>query len=62
LDKTKKLKEYGANVINEPIVIDKQIITSWNPSTAIDVVFKLLELLTSKKQSDYIRNIMGFSI
>ena len=57
-----KLKEYGVNVINEPIVIDQKIITSWNPSTAIDVAFKLLELLTSKKQSDFIRNIMGFGI
>ena len=57
-----KLKEYGVNVINEPIVIDQTIITSWNPSTAMDVAFKLLELLTSKKQSDYIRNIMGFGI
>lgn len=57
-----KLKEYGVNVINEPIVIDQKIITSWNPSTAIDVAFKLLELLTSKKQSDYIREIMGFGI
>lgn len=56
------LKEYGVNVINEPIVIDQKIITSWNPSTAIDVAFKLLELLTSKKQSDFIRNIMGFVI
>ena len=55
-----QLKYYGVNVINEPIVIENNIITSWNPSTAIDVSLKLLELLTSKDQSFYIRKIMGF--
>ena len=54
------LKEFGANVLNQPIVIDGNIITSWNPSTGIDVALKLLELLTSKEKSDYIREIMGF--
>ena len=57
-----KLKEYGVNIVNEPIVIEQKIITSWNPSTAINVAFKLLELLTSKKQSDFIRKIMGFDL
>ncbi|HBP62738.1 MAG TPA: DJ-1 family protein [Desulfosporosinus sp.] len=57
-----ELKKYGVNVVNEPIVIEQKIITSWNPSTAIDVAFELLELLTSKKQSNYIRKIMGFSL
>lgn len=54
------LKEFGVNVINEPVVMDDGIITSWNPSTAIDVALLLLELLTSKKNADYIRSIMGF--
>jgi len=45
---------------NEPIVIDDHIITSWNPSTAIDVALILLEWLTSKQNADYIREIMGF--
>jgi len=57
-----KLHEYGVNVINKPIVIDGNIITSWNPSTAIDVAFKLLELLTSKEKANYIKEIMGFKI
>ncbi|HEY8908874.1 MAG TPA: DJ-1/PfpI family protein [Desulfosporosinus sp.] len=60
--KQKQLKDFGVEVINQPIVIDQNIITSWNPSTAIDVAFKLLELLTSKKQSDFIREIMGFGL
>lgn len=57
-----KLREYGANVINEPVVMDDNIITSWNPSTAMDVAFKLLELLTSKEKADYIKEIMGFKV
>lgn len=54
------LRDFGVNVINEPVVMDDQIITSWNPSTAIDVAILLLELLTTKKNADYIRSIMGF--
>jgi 4-methyl-5(b-hydroxyethyl)-thiazole monophosphate biosynthesis len=54
------LRKFGVNVINEPVVMDDGIITSWNPSTAIDVALLLLELLTSKKNADYIRSIMGF--
>ena len=54
------LKSYGVKVENVPIVIDGNIITSWNPSTAMDVAFSLLERLTSRKQADYIREIMGF--
>lgn len=55
------LRSFGVNVINEPIVIDDNIITSWNPSTAIDVALVLLELLTTKQNADYIRGIMGFN-
>ena len=55
-----QLKEYGVEYINQPIVIDDRIITSWNPSTAIDVALKLLELLTTKEDSDCIKSKMGF--
>jgi 4-methyl-5(b-hydroxyethyl)-thiazole monophosphate biosynthesis len=51
---------YGVQVVNEPIVIDDNIITSWNPSTAIEVAFTLLEMLTNRENTDYIRKIMGF--
>jgi protein deglycase len=54
------LRGFGVNVLNEPIVIDDNIITSWNPSTAIDVALLLLEMLTSKQNADYIRWMMGF--
>jgi len=57
-----ELASYEVNVINEPIVTDCNVITSWNPSTATDVAFLLLERLTSKNQSNFIREIMGFKI
>jgi protein deglycase len=50
----------GVEVVNQPIVVDGNIITSWNPSTAVDVALQLLEFLTSKPNADYIRSIMGF--
>lgn len=55
------LRDYGVDVVNEPVVVDKNIISSWNPSTGMDVAFLLLERLTSKEQADYIRGIMGFN-
>lgn len=54
------LKGFGADVLNQPIVIDDYIITSWNPSTAIDVALLLLELLTSKSNAEKVRKMMGF--
>jgi 4-methyl-5(b-hydroxyethyl)-thiazole monophosphate biosynthesis len=59
-NRQKQLKEFGAIIIDEPIVIDDRIITSWNPSTAINVAFKLLEILTSKENAEKIKNLMGF--
>jgi protein deglycase len=56
------LKGFGVNVINERVVIDDNIITSWNPSTAVDVALLLLQLLTSQANADYIRHIMGFEV
>jgi len=55
------LKGFGVNVIHQPIVMDDNIITSWNPSTAIDVAFLLLEHLTTKNNADKIRQLMGFN-
>ena len=56
----KTLRGFGVLVKNEPVVMDDRIITSWNPSTAIDVAFLLLELLTTKEKADHIKEIMGF--
>ncbi len=54
------LKSFGAIVLNEPIVRDDNLITSWNPSTAADVALLLLELLTSPHNASIIRSKMGF--
>ena len=56
----KKLKEFGVNVVNEPIVIDDNIITSYCPETAPNVAFELLKMLTSEKEMTVIKKAMGF--
>ncbi|HET9825279.1 MAG TPA: DJ-1/PfpI family protein [Chitinophagaceae bacterium] len=55
------LRSMGVNVVHEPIVSDHNIITSWNPSTAIDVAFLLLEKLTDRENAVLIKKKMGFS-
>ena len=54
------LKEFGVHVIHQPIVKDDNMITSRNPSTAIDVALLLLEHLTTKDNADKVRKLMGF--
>lgn len=56
----KQLEEFGVNVINKPIVVDKNVITSWCPSTAANVAFELLEVLTSKEETNKVKEIMGY--
>ena len=62
--KTKRqeaLRSFNVDVVNEPIVVDENIITSWDPFTGIDVALMLLERLSSAENADHIREIMGFS-
>ena len=54
------LQGFGVNVINQPIVMDDNMITSRNPSTAVDVALLLLEHLTTKNNADKVRQLMGF--
>jgi 4-methyl-5(b-hydroxyethyl)-thiazole monophosphate biosynthesis len=56
----KELVNYGVNLLDNPIVIDNNLITSNGPSTAVDVAFLLLEALTSKENKLKVRNLMGF--
>ena len=56
----KQLKEFGVDVVNEPIVVDKNIITSYCPETAPEVAFKLLEKLTSTEKMKIVKLAMGF--
>ncbi|PJN89536.1 DJ-1/PfpI family protein [Bacillus sp. mrc49] len=55
-----QLKEFGALVVNEPIVVTDNIITSYNPSTAFGVAFTLLEMLTTKENCNHVKELMGF--
>ena len=55
-----QLAEFGVQVINQPIVVDKNIITSSCPSTALSVAFTLLEMLTSADNSHAVKKLMGF--
>lgn len=54
------LKSFGVNVLHQPVVVEDNTITSWNPSTAMDVAFLLLEHLTNKENTDNVRRLMGF--
>jgi 4-methyl-5(b-hydroxyethyl)-thiazole monophosphate biosynthesis len=56
----KQLKEFHVDVVNEPIVVDKNIITSYCPETAPAVAFKLLEMLTSPEETEQVKQAMGF--
>ncbi len=59
-NRQKQLAEFGATIINQPVVVSNNIITSWCPQTATDVAFNLLEKLRSKQDADNVRNIMGY--
>lgn len=58
----KQLSEFDVNVVNEPIVVDRNIITSYCPETAPHVAFKLLEMLTSKEHMEVVKLAMGFKL
>ena len=54
------LQAFGVEVIDQPIVMEDQMITSCGPSTAVDVAFMLLEHLTTRENADKVRQLMGF--
>ncbi|UWD49467.1 DJ-1/PfpI family protein [Clostridioides difficile] len=58
----KQLSEFDVNVVNDPIVVDRNIITSYCPETAPHVAFKLLEMLTSKEHMEVVKLAMGFKL
>jgi 4-methyl-5(b-hydroxyethyl)-thiazole monophosphate biosynthesis len=55
-----QLAEFGAKLVDEPIVRDGNIITSTGPGTAVGVAFELLEDLTDADNVARIRHLMGF--
>lgn len=56
----KQLEKYGANSLEQDIVISNNIITSSGPSTAIQVAFYLLETLTDRANCIVVKKNMGF--
>lgn len=60
-DRQKELATYeGVTVLNEPVVTDENIITSYCPQTAPEVAFRLLEMLTETDVMNRIKFLMGF--
>lgn len=53
-----QLESYGATFIDQPVVVEGNLITSTGPGTAIEVAFALLEQLTSQANADHIRTLM----
>ena len=56
----KELAEFGVNVINEPIVIDDNIITSYCPETAVNVSFEMMKKLMGREKTCVIKHGMGY--
>ena len=58
--KQKVLQEFGVTIVNEPIVVDDNIITSYCPQTSYGVALLLLEKLTSFREMNLVKEAMGF--
>lgn len=58
--KQKVLRDFGALVVNNPIVMDHNIISSYCPQTSYGVAFLLLEKLTSHHEMSLVKEAMGF--
>lgn len=58
--KQKILQDFGAIIVNSPIVVDDNIITSYGPQTSYGVALLLLEKLTSYKEMVLVKDAMGF--
>ena len=56
----KQLAEFGVNVVNERVVIDDNIITTFCPETAPDAAFELLRKLVGDEKMLAVKQAMGF--
>lgn len=56
----KQLAEFGVSIVNEPMVIDDNVITSYCPQTAPFVAFALLEKLIGSDQMQLVKHAMGY--
>ena len=57
--KQKVLQEFGVTIVNEPIVVDDNIITSYCPQTSYGVALLLVEKLTSFREMTLVKEAMG---
>ena len=56
-----QLAAFGAEVLaDERVVTDGNLITSSGPSTAAEVAFRLLEMLTDRDSAERVMALMGF--
>lgn len=53
-------EEFGATIVQTPIVVDENIITSYGPQTSYGVALLLLEKLTSHQEMVLVKEAMGF--
>ena len=58
----RQLALLGAEVVNERVVIDDNVITSYCPETAVDVAFELLRKLCGSDNMCRVKQVMGYDI
>jgi len=56
-----QLSQYGAVVVDAPLVRDKNLLTSSGPFAAVETAFALLEDLTGAQNTRNIRHLLGFA-
>lgn len=60
-DNLQTLRNYGATATEQRIVVSDKIITNRGPDTSIEVAFKLLEMLSGKKDTLRIKKALMFA-
>lgn len=55
----KQLAEFGAVVLDQHVVVDRNIITSTGPATGLEVAFILLEMLTTRENVEKVQEAMA---
>lgn len=59
-NRRQELADFGAIIVDKPMVIDDNIITCTGPAPALDVAFSLLEKLTSVENVNKVKRNMRF--
>jgi len=59
-NRRKQLADFGAIIVDKPLVIDRNIITSTGPAISLDVAFTLIEMLTNIQNVNEIKRNMRF--